>query len=123
MISPHSSPHLSETGDEVVRPRGEYVLLHCVSYLFVVAEEHGWPGARVEAEYVAVLLLVIVQDLHWGAAEDVHVANEWEAMEGILFIIKKDLQIFYKVPSHILTLIVWNMSSMMLGAATIWHMM
>ena len=72
------SPYLCETRDEVVRPGGENVLLHGVGDLLVVAEEHGWPRARVQPEDVAVLLLVVVQDLHRAAAEDVHVADEWE---------------------------------------------
>ena len=73
------SPNLSETRYEVVRSRGENVLLHRVGDLLVVAEEHGRPRAGVQPEYVAVLLLVIVQDLHRVAAEDVHVADQGEA--------------------------------------------
>ena len=86
------SPNLCKTRDEVVRPRGEDVLLHRVDDLLVVAEEHGGPRAGVQPENVAILLLVIVQDLHRLAAKDVHVADQREA--GSINLSKKFLNVF-----------------------------
>ena len=68
-----------------MRPGSEYVLLHGVDNLLIVAEEDSWPRARVQPEDVSIFLLVGVQHLHWLAPQYVHVANQWEANGLSLF--------------------------------------
>ena len=78
------SSHLPDLGVawyEVVRPGSEYVLLHGIDNLLIVAEEDSWPRARVQPEDVTVFLLVGMQHLHRLAPQDIHVANQWQAME------------------------------------------